>query len=456
MTCRAPTSATTCVGTATGAQLSYDNEGRLSAWQNAPGSPSSTAAYLYSGEGNRVEQQVTQGGVTTTTIYVGQLEEVTTSGSTTATTNYYAAGGQPIALAVNGVLSYLVRNGLGSVTEALTTSGTVQASLLYAPYGGMRYGSGTMPTSYGFTGQRQEALTGLDYYIARYYDPTAGQFTSPDTILPGDGYEPWGLSRYAYVGGNPIGRTDPSGRNWLGDAWDTVTGFVSDTLDWNGLQNDLGVMFDKSASGVDKAKALIDFGFNIFMDATLLVDLPGMVKGAANIAKKGFSWVKGLFKRGAEDAAEGALAAEADGAKTLAKDSKEGAGTGGGGQGGAGGTGQGGEGKIVPKDLYRGGNASGPRLDNVRIGKDVFPNDQGLIGPSYLGPQGEPPGISTFESPKGAKNWWKLPGGTELPSGLSLINDHGDHWTLGPAWDMTEQTFKDLLQLTADFWSKHN
>ncbi|HEX9035728.1 MAG TPA: hypothetical protein VF808_01930 [Ktedonobacterales bacterium] len=35
---------------------------------------------------------------------------------------------------------------------------------LYAPYGGLRYSSGTMPTAKGFTGQRADAPTGLDYY----------------------------------------------------------------------------------------------------------------------------------------------------------------------------------------------------------------------------------------------------------------------------------------------------
>jgi len=214
MTCRAPTSATTCAGSQpTGAQLSYDNEGRLIAWQNVPSSPTSTAAYLYDGEGNRVEQQTTQGGTTTTTIYVGGLEEITATGTTTTTTTYY--GG--LALAVNGVLSYLVADGVGSLTEAVDTNGNVEASQLYAPYGGVRYSSGTMPTSYGFTGQRQDALTGLDYFNARYYDPQAGQFISADTVLPGGGYESWGLSRYAYVEGNPESFTDPTGHWEIGD-----------------------------------------------------------------------------------------------------------------------------------------------------------------------------------------------------------------------------------------------
>jgi hypothetical protein len=35
MTCRATTSSLTCAGTITGAKLTYDNEGGLTAWQNA-------------------------------------------------------------------------------------------------------------------------------------------------------------------------------------------------------------------------------------------------------------------------------------------------------------------------------------------------------------------------------------------------------------------------------------
>ncbi len=94
---------------------------------------------------------------------------------------------------------------------AVDASGNATASSLYAPYGGSRYRTGTMPTDYGFTGQHADNVTGLDYYNARYYDPTVGQFTTADTILPGGGYDMFGLSRYAYVEGNPMSRMDPSG-----------------------------------------------------------------------------------------------------------------------------------------------------------------------------------------------------------------------------------------------------
>jgi RHS repeat-associated protein len=208
-----PDGSTTCAGTQTGQQLSWDNERRLTSWQNAPSSPTSTDSYLYDGEGNRVEQQTTSSGTTTTTVYVGSLESVATTGGTATTTTYYYAAGQRIALAVNGTLSYLASDLLGSATVALDGSGTglPTASQLYAPYGGVRYSNGAMPTDYGFTGQRADSATGLDYYGARYYDPTLGQFTSADTVLPGGGFSACGLNRYSYVKGNPETVSDPTG-----------------------------------------------------------------------------------------------------------------------------------------------------------------------------------------------------------------------------------------------------
>lgn len=59
-----------------------------------------------------------------------------------------------------GTLSYLASDALGSVSAALDGSGAVTAAQLYAPYGGVRYSSGTMPTAKGFTGQRADAATG--------------------------------------------------------------------------------------------------------------------------------------------------------------------------------------------------------------------------------------------------------------------------------------------------------
>jgi RHS repeat-associated protein len=214
MTCRAPSGSSTCAGSSpTGAQLAYNSEGQLVSWQGG----GVADLFLYDCQGQRVAQQVTQGGATTTTVYVGGLEAVTTSGSTTTTRTYYYAGGLRIATAANGAFSYLASDALGSTAVALSASGGATASQLYGPYGGLRYSSGTPPTDFGFTGQRADAATGLDYYGARYYDPAAGQFASADSATPGGGYDPWGLSRYAYTRGNPTSRTDPTGHDDGGD-----------------------------------------------------------------------------------------------------------------------------------------------------------------------------------------------------------------------------------------------
>ena len=175
--------------------MSYDNEGRLAAWQNAPSSPTSSDSFLYDGEGNRVEQQATTNG-----------SIITSTGASTTLTKYMGAQGLPTAerVGTNGPLAYLATDGQGTVSESLDGSGNVTSAQLYTPYGTVRYSSGSSPTSLGYTGQRADSATGLDYYHARYYDPAAGQFTSADTVQDG-------LNRYGYVAGNPTTATDPSG-----------------------------------------------------------------------------------------------------------------------------------------------------------------------------------------------------------------------------------------------------
>ena len=208
--------------------MTYDAMRRLLSWQNAASSPTSTASYAYDGEGNRVWQQTTSSGTTTTTTYVGTYEEIATTGSTTNTIQYFQAG-PVIVVSVNGNLSYFVRDFLGSVAEALTSTGNVQADELYLPYGSVRYASGTMPTSYGFIGQRLDP-SGLMYFNARYYDGTSGQFINADLFI--------GQNRYAYAIDNPIDYTDPTGLApvpgwWF---WYYLMKLLSITTDYTGQQ----------------------------------------------------------------------------------------------------------------------------------------------------------------------------------------------------------------------------
>lgn len=65
------------------------------------------------------------------------------------------------------------RTGLGSQSYTVSYDGTTEeGEVRYKPWGGDRYTSGTMPTSFRFTGQRNEMEgIGLYFFQARWYDP---------------------------------------------------------------------------------------------------------------------------------------------------------------------------------------------------------------------------------------------------------------------------------------------
>jgi RHS repeat-associated protein len=140
---------------------------------------------------------------------------------------YYYAGGKPIAMRVlppndnTGTLYYLHSDHLGSTSVTTcgnavapcSTVGGVFSRQRYYPYGEIRPGgTGTTPTTIGYTGQRREeaGLGSLMYYRARFYSPLLQRFLSGDTVVPGAG-EPQALNRYAFVLNNPLRYIDPSG-----------------------------------------------------------------------------------------------------------------------------------------------------------------------------------------------------------------------------------------------------
>jgi len=80
-------------------------------------------------------------------------------------------------------------------------------ALHYSPYG-ISYPQ--LPILPGFNGQPREALTGW-YFLGngvRIYSPALMRFLSPDRLSP---FDQGGINCYAYVAGDPVNYTDPTG-----------------------------------------------------------------------------------------------------------------------------------------------------------------------------------------------------------------------------------------------------
>ncbi len=126
-------------------------------------------------------------------------------------TKYYESRGQRVAMRKNGAVSYVFGDHLGSTSVTANASGTRTGELWYKPWGESRGTSyGTMPTTYHFTGQREDESVGLYYYGARYYDSVLGRFIQADSIVPSPG-NPQSLNRYSYVRNNPLRYVDSNG-----------------------------------------------------------------------------------------------------------------------------------------------------------------------------------------------------------------------------------------------------
>lgn len=96
--------------------------------------------------------------------------------------------------------------------------------MAYTAYG-HRSGESGLSCLLGFNGERPDLITG--HYLLgqghRAFNPALMRFNSPDELSPfGDG----GINAYAYCGGDPVNRDDPSGnapffRPWNFRPWET-------------------------------------------------------------------------------------------------------------------------------------------------------------------------------------------------------------------------------------------
>ncbi len=118
-------------------------------------------------------------------------------GFTTASTNVYFGG------------RLIQAQGMTMVTDQLGSN--VGNGKRYYPYGAEKP-SATTNNIEKFAGYFRDTETGLDYADQRYHQPGMGRFTSSDPSTTSVRLsDPGSWNRYAYVGGDPVNRTDPSG-----------------------------------------------------------------------------------------------------------------------------------------------------------------------------------------------------------------------------------------------------
>jgi len=107
-----------------------------------------------------------------------------------------------------GEIAFFLYDGLGTTRALCDSAGEFVQSYHYHPFGELIDEPQTLSTNHLFTGEYLD--TDLDYYYlrARYYDPTAGRFTSHDPFEDNNNK----LHKYAYCGNDGINKEDISGR----------------------------------------------------------------------------------------------------------------------------------------------------------------------------------------------------------------------------------------------------
>lgn len=196
-----------------GAALSYDANGNLLGFQGktygwnsrdqlASISGSATASFAYDAFGRREGRTISS--TSRQFLYDGPNPIQELSGSS-VTANILTGGIDEFFKRTEGTnVEHYLTDALGSTLRLTDNSAAKIVDYTYEPYG-VTSADASSTNAFQYTGRENDG-TGLYYYRARYYDPVLKRFIAEDPIglLGGD-------NAYAYVEGDPISSTDPSG-----------------------------------------------------------------------------------------------------------------------------------------------------------------------------------------------------------------------------------------------------
>ncbi|MFN7928342.1 MAG: RHS repeat-associated core domain-containing protein [Blastocatellia bacterium] len=214
----------------------YDTAGRLAEVTNNAG----THTYAYGTSNQRL--QSVEGSNTTLYTWEGGSVIAEYNGAGTGMTwtkSYVYLGARLLAvespLSVNSTeIQYQHPDRLGTRLVTNTAGGIVSENI-GLPFGNIIAGESTniggSATKKRFTTYDRSDTTTLDYAVNRNYSAAQGRFTQVDPIgINASSLEnPQSLNLYAYVGNDPINRTDPDGLFWkeIGNFFKKVGKFFS-------------------------------------------------------------------------------------------------------------------------------------------------------------------------------------------------------------------------------------
>jgi len=216
-----PKQFSTATSGSTPTALTYDANGNTLTDENG---------YAYTWDAlNRMTKITYSSGATTNFAYDGLSRRVSiiekdSTGTVTSTKNYLWIG-QEIAEerdAINNVTKrffpqgeqqsgtnyYYFRDHLGSVREMMDGSGNIVTRYSYDPYGRQTKVSGSLDSTFQYTGDYYHVATGL--YLTKYraYDSNTGRWLSRDPIRNAETY---GGGLYSYCNNQSIVLLDPLG-----------------------------------------------------------------------------------------------------------------------------------------------------------------------------------------------------------------------------------------------------
>jgi RHS repeat-associated protein len=180
-------------------------------------SGSTTTTYTYDGDGRRISASTGTGSANTTQFLwdpnrpTAQIVEETDGAG--ASLREYHNGHQLVSMQTGGSAYYYQLDGLGSVVNLTSSSGTTQWTYDYHPFGVARTTTKNQNkapvNNRRYAGEYLDA-TGLYHLRARQYDPSTGRLLTLDPLQAGNNLPV--IASYAYARNNPVLLTDPTGQ----------------------------------------------------------------------------------------------------------------------------------------------------------------------------------------------------------------------------------------------------